>query len=310
MVKRERAGKMRKDIMNIGVVTFEPNWGNKEKNLERIVGYTEAAAKRGVDLILFPETALTGYDADAGNAGTEQMHCRLAEPIGGPSAQAVAEVAMARNVYVVYGFTELAEDGTVYNAAAVIGPQGIVGSYQKMHLPFTENAWAKRGCTPFMFDTDWGKVGLSICYDTFVFDELMRYYRACGCRLHLNPCAVDTMVTANNIKDAVEYKAANNAIFIASANLTGHHHSNDFVGGSNVIGPGKNVPAVHYYVGSAFGTPGTDEQELHIGTIDLSYVDKPFLAQQWADENPDFRPDVYAKMYQELAAMRPYSKET
>lgn len=299
---------MLKDIINVAVVTFEPVWGDTEANLSRMIGYTECAAKRGADLILFPESALTGYDLDRENTGSEQMHHRVAESIPGPSTLALAEIARKYDIYVVYGLAEKAEDGTVYNAAAAVGPDGVIGGYRKMHLPATEPLWAARGDKPFMFETPWGKIGLSICYDTFAFPEIMRYYRAHGCRLHLNPCAVDTGVTAKNIRESVEYQSGNNAMYIASANCTGFHSLNDFVGGSNIIGPAKNVPDVHYYAGSAFGTARSDEQEMHIATLDLSYVNKPFLAKVWADENPDFRPDVYLKMYEDIAALPQYRK--
>lgn len=283
-----------KDIMNVAVVTYEPRWGDKERNLNRITGYIECAAARGANLVVLPETALTGYDADLEHAGDERMHHRLAEPIPGPSTEAVAEVTHRLGVYAVFGLAERAEDGTVYNAAVACGPDGVLGRYRKMHLPAAEPTWAGRGDEPFMFGTPWGPVGVSICYDTFVFSEIMRYYRASGCRLIANPFAVNTGVTARNIKDSLEYLAANNDVYIASANCTGCALTDDFVGGSSVIGPGKNVPAVHYYAGGPCGAPGSDEQELHLGTVDLSYVDKPFLAKQWADEDPDFRPDVYA----------------
>ena len=80
-----------KDIMNVAVVTYEPRWGDKERNLNRIIGYLECAAARGANLVVLPETALTGYDADLDHEGDERMHHRLAEPIPGPSTEAVAE---------------------------------------------------------------------------------------------------------------------------------------------------------------------------------------------------------------------------
>ena len=53
-----------KDIMNIAVVNFATEWGNKQSNLKRILEYCEAAGKRGADFIVFPETALISYDTD------------------------------------------------------------------------------------------------------------------------------------------------------------------------------------------------------------------------------------------------------
>ena len=224
-----------KDIMNVAVVTYEPRWGDKERNLNRIIGYLECAAARGANLVVLPETALTGYDADLDHEGDERMHHRLAEPIPGPSTEAVAEATHRLGVYAVFGLAERAEDGTVYNAAVACGPDGVLGRYRKMHLPADEPSWAGRGDEPFMFGTPWGPVGVSICYDTFVFSEIMRYYRASGCRLIANPFAVNTGVTARNIKDSLEYLAANNDVYIASANCTGCAISDDFVGGSSVM---------------------------------------------------------------------------
>lgn len=297
-----------KDVMNVAVVTYEPSWGNKEKNLNRIIGYIECAAARGANLVVLPETALTGYDADLTHEGDERMHHQLAESIPGPSSNAVADAIRNLGIYAVFGLSERAEDGTVYNSAVAIGPEGVLGRYRKMHLPAAEPTWAGRGEDPFMFETPWGPIGVSICYDTFAFPEIMSYYRASGCRLIANPFAVNTAVTAQNIKDSLEYLAANNAVYIASANCTGCAISDDFVGGSSVIGPGKNVPEICYYAGTPCGAPGSDEQELHLGTIDLSYVEKPFLAKKWASVDPDFRPDIYARLYTELAQKAPYRK--
>lgn len=50
-----------KDIMNIAVVNFATEWGNKQSNLKRILEYCEAAGKRGADFIVFPETALINF---------------------------------------------------------------------------------------------------------------------------------------------------------------------------------------------------------------------------------------------------------
>lgn len=290
---------MQKDIVNVAVVNFESVWGDKEKNLNRILGYTECAAKRGADIVVFPELALTDYAGDTENSGENMMHRRLAETLPGPSSEAVAELTRRYGIYVIYGLAE--RDGDkVYNAAAVVGPDGLIGSSRKMHLPWSEAEWAERGDKPFYFESPWGPIGVGICYDTYAFGEVMRYFRALGCRLYLNPTAVDTNVTAQNVKDAVEYLSANNCIYIASANLTGAATANDMIGGSNIIGPSKNAPAVHYYAGQAFGSPGSDEQEMYLGTLDLSYVNKSFLSKQWKENDPDFRPELYIDMYRQI----------
>ena len=296
----ESGGQIVEDIVTVAVVNFEPEWGNTRRNRERMIGYMRVASKRGADLVVFPETALSGYDADLEHGGDDQMQRRVAEPLDGPTAHAFAAAAKEYGVYAVYGAPERDGDA-VYNAAVVVSPQGeVVGSYRKLHLPFLEARWADRGLHPFMFDTPWGPVGVAICYDTYVFSEIMRFYRAQGCRLFINCTAVDEAVTANNVRTAVEYLSATNCIYIASANCIGCYRDNHMIGGSNIVGPSSHVPAVHYYAGHPFGSSNSDEQELFLGTLDLSRVQKSFLAKQWDDEEPDFTPKRYINMYQQL----------
>lgn len=291
------------DIVTVAVVNFEPAWGDTHANCDRMIGYMRAASKRGADIVVFPETALSGYDVDVDHEGDAQMHRQVAESVDGPCARAFASAAKEYGLYAIYGAPE--RDGNaVYNAAFVVSPEGkVAGTYRKMHLPFKEAKWAERGQEPFMFDTPWGPVGVSICYDTYVFGEIMRYYRASGCRLIINCTAVDEFVTAENVRTSVEYLSANNNVYIASANCIGCIRENAMLGGSHIVGPSSHVPAVHYYAGQPFGAKGSDEQEVFLGTLDLSYVNKSFLAQQWADKNPDFTPDRYINMYQKLASM-------
>ena len=72
-------------------------------------------------------------------------------------------------MYIIFGMSEKrsedAED--LYNSAVVLGPNGLVGSYQKIHPFGTENLWCKKGEDPFIFDTEWGPIGLGICYDSY-----------------------------------------------------------------------------------------------------------------------------------------------
>jgi len=295
-----------KDIITITTVNFAPIWGDKERNLNRILGYIEAAAARGSNLIVFPETALTGYDDDSNKPLEEKMHRRLAETIPGSAANKVAELTKKLGIYAVFGMPERDSENPslVYNSAAACGPEGIIGSYRKVHLPFVEVNWSVRGSKPFMFDTPWGLVGISICYDTYVFPELMRYYRAKGARLTINCTAIATGVGANNANTSLQYNCATQTMFIASANMFGMDVESNFMGGSSIIGPASRSFECHYYGGKPFGTPGADEGDMITATVDLSYADRHFLAKLWKSNpktgSPDWRPDVYIEMLKEV----------
>ena len=125
---------MYKDVLTVAVVSYQPSWGDKEKNLNRIAGFAECAAKRGADIVLLPETALSGYDV-VDPEGGECMHHRLAEPIGGPACQKLGETAKEHGIYIAFGLPERGDDGAVYNSAAVIGPDGDVRAQSGIFEP-------------------------------------------------------------------------------------------------------------------------------------------------------------------------------
>ena len=156
-----------KDIIKISTVAFNAKWGDKEKNLNRMLGYMEAAAAEGSNLIVFPEMALTGYDDEEDKEKPDKMQSKLAEAVPGPSSNAIADLAKKLNLYVAFGMPERDADDPekIYNSACVCGPEGIIGTYRKIHLPYPEPHWATRGTRPFIFETPWGPVGVAICYD-------------------------------------------------------------------------------------------------------------------------------------------------
>jgi len=293
-----------KNVMNLAVVNFTCDWGDKEKNLERILGYCEAAGKRGMDLVVFPECALTGYDTDLDHVRPEKMHVRLAETIPGPATERVAELTKRYGMHVVFGMPELAE-GTVYNSAAIVTPEGKASSYRKLHLPFDEATWAEIEDEPRLFETPWGPVGVTIRYDTYCFPGLNRYYRAKGCRLVLNVTACpDAPCTADSARLAIPAYAFIDYMFIASANLCRADLRSRFIGGSSVVGPAYTGGDVETYIGTMFGEPGSDVPGMKCGTIGLSLCDRFVqipLFRKDAEGKSDFRPELYAKLYQELA---------
>ena len=195
-------------------------------------------------------------------------------------------------------------DATLFNSAIAIGPDGIIDSYQKIHPFETESVWCEKGENPFMFDTPWGPVGISICFDTYQFPELQRYYCAQGCRLVLNPTAFIEEVPFDGSRDAfcqtygktLEYGVICNTIYIATANLTGMDTECYFGGGSSIMGP-KITPfyetMLHYYAGG----PEDNQAELLMATIDLSLAERRLFVDKEITGVPDYRPEIYKKFY-------------
>ena len=110
---------MVKDVIKVSTVAFNAKWGDKEKNLNRMKGYIEAAASEGANLIVFPEMALTGYDDEEDKAKPDKMQSKLAEVVPGPSSEAIAELTKKLGVYVAFGMPERDEkDSSIIYANA------------------------------------------------------------------------------------------------------------------------------------------------------------------------------------------------
>lgn len=294
---------MNKDIMTVAVVNFKVDAGKKDSNLSRIIGFSEAAAKSGADLVLFPEMCLMGYDYFVNEEISMEEKIRVTETIQGPSCKEIAKVAKERGIYIVFGASEKEEGSdTLYNSAIAIGPEGVIGSYQKIHPFETESIWCDKGENPFMFDTKWGPISIGICFDTYQFPELMRHYVSNGSRLYLNPTAVieeipkefSRQAFINYYAPTLEYGVLCNTIFIASANLTGFDKENYFGGGSAIIGPKINPffeTDVTYYAGDKNNV----QEGIYMATIDLSLATRPLFVKSRFTGTPDYRPELYKK---------------
>ena len=292
-----------KDIISVAVVNFKVDAANKDSNLSRMCGFLEAAAKRGADLVLFPELCLYGYDYYVDEAIPQSEKIKTAETIQGPSCTKIAEITKKYGVYTVFGMAEKkeeAEDATLYNSAIAIGPEGVIGAYQKMHPFETESIWCVKGEKPFMFDTPWGPISVGICFDTYQFPELMRHYVHKGSRLYLNPTAVIEEIPKEGSRQAfidyyaptLEYGVLCNTIFVASANLTGMDQVNYFGGGSCVIGP-KITPFFETNMTYYAGNKDNVQEGIYMETLDLSLATRRLAKNSQFTGVPDYRPELY-----------------
>mgnify|MGYP000765771340 CR=1 FL=1 len=289
------------DIVTVAVVNFKPEYGKKSANLKRMQGFCEAAAKQGADIVLLPEMCLTGYDYYIDEDISIAEKINEAEYTKGPSAKAISEIAKRYGIYIVYGAAELDHhNNDLYNSAFIISPEGILGTYRKIHPYGKENTWCQKGNQPYLLKTPWGPVGIGICYDTYQFPELMRHYVNQGARLYLNPTAQIEEINFDHSREHfkyyyqthLEYGAACNTIFIASSNLTGYDKFNYFAGGSVLLGP-KITPFtetdIYYYAGS----PDNAQEGIFLATIDLSLATTPLVKNNEYSHTADYRPSLY-----------------
>ena len=145
--------------MRVTVLELPATWGDAPAALARVDALLATAAHG--DLVLLPEQSLTGYVSPQGSFDTSQF----AEPIDGPTARALAEMAKRHAVHLVAPLV-LAENGGIYNAALGFAPDGsLLFTYRKRH-PWIPEEWAMPGWqAPPRLSIAGVSLTICICYD-------------------------------------------------------------------------------------------------------------------------------------------------
>src|SRR5688572_30358514 len=110
--------------MKIAGVQMDVALGDVNQNLERMLGFADTTAAAGAKLTVFPECALTGYCLDSVPEAFP-----FAQSIPGPATERMAKACAKHGTHVVFGLLER-DEGLIFNAAVLVGPQGAVGSYR------------------------------------------------------------------------------------------------------------------------------------------------------------------------------------
>jgi predicted amidohydrolase len=148
----------------VGVAQWSPEPGTTASNLDRIAA---TMAATDADLVVFPELAACGPIQDRFIAN------QVAETLPGPIGERLHRIAIESNRFLVAGLVER-EDDRLYNTAMLVGPDGVVGCYRKLHLTADDRQWATPGDRGLpTFDIPVGRVGLAIGYD-LIFPETGR----------------------------------------------------------------------------------------------------------------------------------------
>ena len=167
---------------------------DKQRNLDKFVEVIDQAATQGVDILVLPEVGLQGYadfgfsTGEKGSVLQKQYYYREAEPVPGPATLRLQEKAAEHGMHIQLGLAERGLHGNViFNSTALIGPDGVVGVYRKVHNQFEFPYFNPGEATP-VFDLPQARAASLICYD-LSFPELMRVYALKGATLALKSTA-------------------------------------------------------------------------------------------------------------------------
>jgi 5-aminopentanamidase len=155
--------------VRVGCQQIAPVVGDLQGNRRLTREAVQEAVLVGARLVVLPELCTSGYVF-----GSKEEARSCAEPADGPSLQAWADEAASGDAVVVGGFCELGEDGLLYNSAAVVDRDGVIGVYRKIHLWDREKLFFEPGREPApVLETRVGRIGLAVCYD-LNFPEVAR----------------------------------------------------------------------------------------------------------------------------------------
>ena len=270
-----------------------------DANLEKAVKRVREAAKQGAEVICLPELFRAQYFCQREDIALFDE----AEPIPGPSTEAIGKVAREMGVTVIASLFERRAAGLYHNTAAYLQPDGSLGGiYRKMHIPDDPLYYEKFYFTPGdlgykAFDTPVGRVGTLVCWDQW-YPEGARITALQGANVLFYPTAIGWHPAEKEEFGTAQYEAWQtmqrshaiaNGVYVAAVNRVGHEHGD--VRGNRVDGPG-----LEFWVGSFLADPfgrvvakaSHDKEEILIGEIDLKLLEEtrrnwPFLRDRRID---------------------------
>lgn len=176
----------------VSIVTTD----SKETNLKNYIRYIEDAARNGVNILVFPEYSSTGLPNDVSMNRVSKDERKYFENNAelipqGETVQLLCEQAAKHRIYLCWTMIERDQfyADRIYNTAVLVGPEGLVGTYRKVHRAGTEKMMFLAGDKGSdVFDTPYGKIGLIICFDKNSPDTV-RNLKLKGAEIILNPTA-------------------------------------------------------------------------------------------------------------------------
>ena len=264
-------------MARIGYYQFCPLFGEKEKNLARV---TEALDRADADVVVLPELPFTGY----GFRDRDELLRLGDDPENSFIVERLTQLCSRRGFHLVTGFAERRGE-RCFNSALLIGPEGLVQVYRKLHLFDGEKEIFDAGDLPLAVVEARGiRIGMMVCFD-WIYPEVARTLALKGADLICHPA---NLVLAF-CQEAMKTRCIENSVFAVTANRTGLEKRPAgelrFTGLSQIVAPD----------GSILCRSGFDTEELRIEERDLEVArDKRILPRNdlLADRRPRFYDEI------------------
>lgn len=273
------------NLRRVAGVQTDIQIANIPANLARMEAWLDKPELRDTHLVVFPECMLSGYCYESLEEAWPH-----AESIPGPATDFLVKGCVERNQIIAFGMLERGESHQLFNTCVLLGPDGILGSYRKIHLPHLGiDRFVTPGTEPYRcFDVDGMQVGIHICYDAS-FPEACRALSLAGADLLILPTNWPPGAT-NFARYLPNARALENNVYFLAVNRVGSEGRFHFIGQSRLCDTnGDPLASV------------TDASEaLLVATIDLDRARakrlEPVPKQHVIDRFADRRPEMYTSL--------------
>lgn len=223
--------------MLVAAIQMAPLFKNYEANVSQMQALALRAARKGARLIVLPELATTGYSF----MSEEDARPFAENAEDGRTVTAIARLCSFLDTHIAFGFIERGQDACLYNAQALVGPQGLRAVCRKLNQWGNDWLWATPGtASPPVVTVEGKRVGLLICRDVRdKSDSLSSLYE---------PGDADLVAFSANFGDGafpsgswVKFAKQNKVHFVVS-NRYGREENNNFgEGGICIISPDGRI---------------------------------------------------------------------
>ncbi|MEX2171871.1 MAG: carbon-nitrogen hydrolase family protein [Pirellulales bacterium] len=237
--------------VRVAAAAVDTKPGELADNLEKLIDWTGRAAKDGAQLVLFPELSLTGFvpnhpvgDHESWLRRALGEARRLALPLDGEPIRSLQEAARRHEIMISVGLLEDAGN-MLFNSQVLVGPQGVIGHWRKLHVPMFEMPFYNGGCLAPVVSTPLGRIGVNICFDALI-PESTRLLAVQNVEIVLMPFAADPPPCtpagwSQWASGAIRARAVENGVFVVACNYVGTVEcagvSQHFPGGGLIVSP-------------------------------------------------------------------------
>jgi len=259
--------------MTVGFFQFAPILGDVQATIRKIDRFIALA--KTADLLVLPELCNSGYNFESHKQAWDTSET-VKDSI---FVRHIESICRGNNMYIVSGFNERDND-RLYNSAILVGPNGYIGQYRKLHLFDSEKDYFTPGNIGLpIFDIDLCKVGILICFD-WIFPEVWRILTLKGADIICHP---SNLVIPGLAQKSVPVHAVTNRVFVITANRIGTEGNLSFTGLSTIADPR----------GEVLVQASQSDEEIKTINIDISIARDKMVTPR-NDVLADRRPKEYA----------------